>query len=182
MQRTLSIRGRYFIAALAFGLISLLLALFVPLTYSETKYFELDVAYWYIPFLNYVLFAVALSCIIVLLITLGIARNAATYIIATLLAVSALAIGYMSFLSLTTIDDEKMFVQHVFDKQTYYWEHMTSIELFYSDTDSSEHYVFTFDDGSIVHMPMTQQLYEAKSFIYSTANTHRILYTEQPFQ
>ena len=119
MHRTLSIRGRYFIAAIAFTMISTLLALFVPLTYGETKYFGLDVDYWFIPFQNYTLFASALGCIVLALIVLGFMRHIASYIVAALLAVSAIIIGYSSFLGLTTIDEDKLFMRTAFDEQTY---------------------------------------------------------------
>ncbi|MEE1131987.1 MAG: hypothetical protein UHX00_10260 [Caryophanon sp.] len=179
MQRTLSIRGRYFIAAIAFTMISLLLALFVPLTYGETKYFGLDVDYWFIPFQNYTLFAAALSCIVLALIILGFVRHIASYIVAALLAVSAVVIGYWSFLGVTTIDEDKLFVRTAFDEQTYYWQSITSITLLYDEQDGSEQYMFTLSDGSNVHMANTAQLNEAKSFIYATARTHDIPYTEK---
>lgn len=179
MHRSLSTRGRFFIAAIAFALISLLLALFVPLTYSETKYFELDVAHWHIPFKNYVLFASALGCIILLLIVLGMKRHISTYILATCLGVAALFIGYMSFLSLTTIDEEAIYIKDVFDEHTYHWHDMTNITLLYDEQDFSEQYIITLADGSTVHIDKTAQFEQASSFIYSTARANDIPFQEE---
>lgn len=179
MHRTLSIRGRYFIAAIAFTMISTLLALFVPLTYGETKYFGLDVDYWFIPFQNYTLFASALGCIVLALIVLGFMRHIASYIVVALLAVSAIILSYSSFLGLTTIDEDKLFMRTAFDEQTYYWQNMTSITLLYNEHDGSEQYIFTLSDGLDVQISNTNQLNEARSFIYATARSHDIPYTEK---
>lgn len=179
MQRSLSTRGRFFIAAIAFALISMLLALFVPLTYSETKYFELDVAHWHIPFQNYVLFASALGCIILLLIVLGIKRHISTYIIAGGLSIAALTLGYMSFLSITTIDDESIYMKDIFNEQTYYWDDMTNITFLYDEQSLSEQYVITFEDESVVYLDNTSQLDQARSLIYSSARAHDVPFTEQ---
>lgn len=179
MQRTLSIRGRFWIAALAVALVSLILALFVPLTYSETKYHGLDVVYWYVPFKNYVLFAAGLGCIVVLLFILGFARHIATYSSAVVLGIAAVALMYMSFLSITIFDEERMYIKDVFTEHSYKWTDMAAITLQYDDIQLTEDYVFTFKDGSSVLIENNRQFDEASNFIYTTARQHDIVYSEE---
>lgn len=178
MAHGLSVRGRFFIAALAIALLSIILTIFIPITYSETVYFDLE-SIWFIPLKNYMLLGLAFSGIIVALIVLGLKRHIATYLIAAIFMLSAILTGYMSFLSLTTIDREKIYIKDVFVENHYYWTDMTSITLFYADDPTEEYFMFYFDDDSTLKLDSNGPLAMHSSAIYQFANQYNIPFTEK---
>lgn len=139
--RDISIPARFVLLAVATLIIGSLAVLFVPLIYSETKYFSENVIVWTIPMKNFWLLGLGFVVLIVMWLLLAWRRNRWTYIFSALLFIAALGIGYASFLSVTFIRDTGIEQRDVFQKHIYQWEDIERVTLTYNEANEE---VYTF--------------------------------------
>lgn len=176
---SISIRGRYLIAALLFGLITGFLCIFIPMLYSETVYFNRDTIVWYIPLKNFWLLGLACGVIILILILLAFKRNFISYILSAIMLAASIFIGYLSFLNVTIINNEHIYIKDLFNEQNYLWSDMNEVVLYYGE-ENYEEYVFSFKDGSELTLWNNPRLKGSTSALYSIFQKYDIPYSAQP--
>ncbi|MBD3107561.1 hypothetical protein IEO70_04210 [Bacillus sp. AGMB 02131] len=131
MLHSISTRGRFIIAAMLVGLVGGFLAIFIPIIYSETVYFNREAIIWYIPSKNFWLLALSVAIIVLILILLAFKRNVITYIASAIMVAASIFIGYTSFLSVTIIDEEYLYIKDVFEETTFLWSEINEVVLYY---------------------------------------------------
>ncbi|WP_010288586.1 hypothetical protein [Kurthia massiliensis] len=144
--RDISTEARFVLSAIALLIIGMLVTMFAPFIYSETKYFSEDAIVWIIPMTNFWLLGLAFIIVIVMLLLLAWRRNMWTYMMSVLLIGAALFVGYLSFLSVTFIRETGIEQRDVLTTHAYTWQEIDHVVLTY-DERNQEMYTFTPKKG-----------------------------------
>ncbi|MED4077920.1 hypothetical protein P4645_17045 [Lysinibacillus fusiformis] len=111
MLHALSVRAKYFIAALIVAILTPFLAFFTPLTISQTFYAHREDVVLMTPPSNFIMLLIALGLIFVVLIVLGLKRNPNIYTLACVIIISSIVLGYYSLLSYSAIQKDQIVFQ-----------------------------------------------------------------------
>ena len=182
MLHSISTRGRFIIAAMLVCLVGGFLAIFIPIIYSETVYFNhnREAIIWYIPSKNFWLLTLSVAIIVLILILLAFKRNVITYIASAIMVAASIFIGYTSFLSVTIIDEEHLYIKGVFEETTILWSEMNEVVLYYEKETGFEEYAFILNDGSQIILWNNPHLKAEAPALYSIFQTYDIAYSAQP--
>lgn len=177
MNNTLSIQGKFFVSAIVFFLLSILLVLFLPITISETFYFNRDNVVLLTPVKNLYLFTISLAIIFLTLVLLGFKRTNLTYCIASFIIILSLVGGYFSLISYTAIQEKQIVVKN-FSKETIYpWSEIQEVLYEYGALGK---YTFTMQDDYQFSINETERFgLDEKSAIYRIANDNDIPFIER---
>lgn len=180
MLHSISIRGRFLITAMLFALIADFLCIFIPMLYSVTVYYDRETVVWFIPPKNFWLLGLAFGAVFFNLLMLAFKRNYITYILTAIIIVASICIGYLSFLSVTIINNEHIYIKDLFDEETYLWSEMNEVVLYYDEEENYEEYVFSLSDGSQITMWNNPKLKVGAPALYSIFQKYNIPYSAQP--
>lgn len=144
--RGMSVEARLILGIIALFIIGMLVTIFAPFIYSETKYFSEEAINLIIPRTNFWLFGLAFIILIVMFLLLAWRRNRWTYMMSVLLMGVALFVGYLSFLSVTLIHETGIEQRDVFTTHAYTWQEIDHVVLTY-DERNQEMYTFTPKNG-----------------------------------
>ncbi|MGE7600000.1 hypothetical protein [Lysinibacillus fusiformis] len=150
MLHALSVRAKYFIAALILAILTPFLAFFTPLTISQTFYTDRQDVILMTPPSNFIMLLIALGLIFVVFIVLGLKRNPSIYILACVIILSSIVLGYYSLLSYSAIQKDQIVFQQYHHQTIYNWQDLNEIiyeyeigtfETYYFQTKSNEQFI-----------------------------------------
>ncbi|MEK4759572.1 hypothetical protein MHH85_04855 [Viridibacillus sp. FSL E2-0187] len=179
MLDTLSIRGRFIIAAMIYGMIAILISMFLPFVYTETVHFNRENIVTIIPLINFKLLGLSQLIIVLTLVFLGFKRNYLSYFIAFLLLVSALIMGYFSLLSVTLIQEHKIIYKNFKEERVYEWSEIDTLVYEYAEYERGN-YIFTTKKNESFTIQETSSFgLDEKRAIYQIINENDIEFIEK---
>lgn len=150
MLHALSVRAKYFVAALILAILTPFLAFFTPLTISQTFYAHREDVVLMTPPSNFIMLLIALGLIFVVFIVLGLKRNPNIYTLAFVIILSSIVLGYYSLLSYSAIQKDQIVFQQYHHQTIYKWQDLHEViyeyeigtfGTYYFQTKSNEHFV-----------------------------------------
>ena len=172
-----STRGKLLIAALALTLVGGFVCMFFPLFFAQTFYYSRETILVLIPAKNFVLLAIAVVCIVAMLVLLAFIRNKWTYSASAIFVATALFSGYASAMSITLIEQGGITMHNVFDERHYAWDDMTHVTYYYTAHIDEGKYVFMLQNGDeleIVETPLFDD--HKKGLLRELFKEHDIVY------
>lgn len=182
LNNTISTQGKFFVSAIVFFLLSIVLVLFLPITITETFYFNRDNIILLTPVKNLYLFTISLTIIFLSLVLLGFKRTHLTYCIASLLIIFSIVGGYFSLISYIAIQEKQIIVKNFQNKTIYPWSEIQEV-LYEYDNGALGKYTFTTQNEYKFSIEETMRFgLDEKSAIYRIAYDNDIRFIERKIE
>ncbi len=179
MLNALSVRAKYFIAALMLAILTPFLAFFMPLTISHTFYFNRDNVVLITPPSNFIMLLIAIGLIVLALIVLGLKRNPYIYAILSAIILSSFVLGYYSFLSYSAIQKDQIIFQHYHKQIIYKWQDINEVIYEYEIGSVGTYYFQTTNNEQFVIEENGQFGLDEKRAIYQLAILNEAKFIER---
>ena len=180
MLHTISVRGKFFISAIIFFLLSLILVLILPFAVIETLHDRNEHLILAMPFSNFQYLTLALASVFFCIIVLAFKRNTWTVLLTIIVAIMAVFISSHALSGYISIREDSLTVRELWNEKKMDWDDMSNI-VFEYETGNQGDFIFTFNDGKTYVLPHSGNIgSQGKSVIYSMANAHGIPFKEQP--
>lgn len=179
MLTLISTRGKFTLTAIALFLISILLVFFLPISVTETLYFDKANIVLLTPATNMTHLLISLVLVIFAFVLLALKRNWFTYILSILVMITGLVWSSLSVLNYTAIQEEQIVIKYYDGVTTYPWTSINEVVYEYFE-DRNGHYIFTTTDGQQIRIDETAKFTSVvKSEIYTTARAQEISFIER---
>jgi len=179
MLHALSVRAKYFIAALILALLTPFLAFFTPLTISQTFYTDRQDVILMTPPSNFIMLLIALGLIFVVFIVLGLKRNPSIYILACVIILSSIVLGYYSLLSYSAIQKDQIVFQQYHHQTIYNWQDLNEIIYEYEIGTFGTYYFQTKSNEQFIIEENGQFGLDEKRAIYKLAVLNGVKFMER---
>lgn len=166
--------------AIVVVLLSPIFILFVPITVTQTFFYDPEQIIVIAPTKNHYLITVAFGLLFALLVLLAIKRTKWTYMMTGIMAVAATCSLVFSTLSYIIIHPEYITIKDYMNKKDYPMEEFSAVIYEYGEGELGR-YQFITKSGEVVIVQDSPQLeFEKRSAIYKVALEHDMKFTERP--
>lgn len=178
MLHTISTRGKFFIAALLFFLIAIILVLILPIAVMETVYDRQEYIFLAMPFSNIKFFAICLFGIFCSMLLLAFKQAWYTVTLTVVITVASIFISYHALTGYIAIQNKDLTVKDLWHEHQIEWEHVNEINFEYTASNAGN-FIFEMKDGSIFILPYSGNIgSRGKSIIYSKSVEFNIPFAE----
>jgi len=168
--------------AIVIVLLSPIVILFLPITITQTFYYDPAQIIVLAPTANHYLLTLAFGLVFALLVLLAIKRSKWTYLASVLLAVVAIVAFVFSTLSYVIIHPDYITVRDYWNKQMYTMDQFEAIIYEYGDDELGRYQFITKNGEAVVIQDSPQLHFEKRGAIYKTALNYGIKFTERPLE
>lgn len=175
-------RAIFTVWAIIVGLFAPIVILFVPITITQSLFYDPSQIVVLAPSKNHLLLTIGFVLIIGTLLLLAFRRSKQTYLASAFLVAGAIGFFAFSTLSYVIIHPEYITVRDYLDKQQYAMEDFEAVIYEYGLDEPGQYQFITKEGEAVIIQDSPQLHFEKRSAIYKTALAHDLTFEERPMQ
>lgn len=166
--------------AIVVVLLAPIFILFVPITITQTFFYDPSQIVVIAPTINHYLITAAFTILLAVLLLLAIKRTKWTYIFSGILSVTAITAFVFSTLSYIIIHPDYITIKEFTEKKDYPIENFATIIYEYGSGEPGRYQFITKDDKVVIIQDSPQLQFEKRRAIYKMALDHDMEFIERP--
>lgn len=163
-------------------LLSPLVILFLPITITQSFFYDPSQIVVLAPTKNHYLLTLTFGLVFTLLVLLAIKRTKWTYLASGVLTVAAVTAFIFSTLSYVIIHPDYITVRDYWNTQEYTMDQFEAVVYEYGDDEPGRYQFITKHGEAVVIQDSPQLHFEKRGAIYKTALNYGLEFTERPFK